>query len=74
MSVASKIRKALKGIMSEGEANACDVRKGYHYNGSAEQNGWYYKPFNRQPVSLGSNEVEALETIDQIKEERESYW
>ena len=73
MSVKSKIREALKGIMSEGEANACDIRKGYHYNGSTEQSGWYYKPFNRQPVSLGSNEVEALETIEQIKEERESY-
>ena len=74
MSVASKIRKALKGIMSEGEANACNIQKGYHYNGSTESNGWYYTPFGRQPVSLGDNEAEALETIEQIKEERESYW
>lgn len=70
MSVTSKIRKALKSIMSEGEANACDIRKGYHYNGQTEVNEWYYRPFNRQPVSLGRNEAEALETIEQIKEER----
>ena len=70
MSVKSKIRAALKNIMGEGEANACDIRKGYHYDGSQESNGWYYKPFNRQPVSLGRSENEALEAIDQIKESR----
>ena len=59
--------------MSEGEANACDIRKGYHYNGQTEASGWYYRPFNRQPVSLGKNEAEALETIDRIKEERDYY-
>lgn len=72
MSSTGKIREALKSIMSEGEASACDVRKGYHYNGSTEVNGWYYRPFNGQPVSLGKNEAEALETIELIAEERES--
>lgn len=56
--------------MSEGEANACDIRKGHHYNGQTQESGWYYRPFGRQPVSLGKSESEALETIDQIKEER----
>lgn len=70
MSVKSKIREALKSIMSEGEANACDIRKGYHYNGQTEVSGWYYRPFNRQPVTLGRSESEALEAIDQIKESR----
>lgn len=73
MTVASKIRQALNGIMSEGEANACNIQKGYHYDGSQESNGWHYTPFGRQPVSLGSNEAEALETIEQIAEEREYY-
>jgi hypothetical protein len=70
MSTKNNIRKALKSIMSESEANACDIRKGYHYNGSTEESGWYYRPFNREPVTLGKNESEALETIEQIKESR----
>lgn len=73
MSVASKIRQALSSIMSEGEANACNIQKGYHYDGSRESNGWYYTPFGRGPVSLGKNEAEALETIEQIAEERAYY-
>lgn len=72
MSVASKIRKALSGIMSEGEANAAYVGKGYHYDGSIESNGWHFVPFGRTAVHLGENEAEALEMIEQIKEEREN--
>jgi hypothetical protein len=71
MATKSKIRKALESIMSKGEANACDIRKGYHYNGSTEESGWYYRPFNREPVTLGKNESEALEMIEQIRESRE---
>lgn len=70
MTVAQKIREALKGIMSDGEANAARVDKGYHYNGATESHGWYYKPFNGRPVTLGSNAAEAFETIEQIREER----
>ena len=73
MSVESKIREALKGIMSKGEANACRIDKGYHYDGSIESNGWHYIPFGRTAVHLGENEAEALGTIEQIKEEREYY-
>lgn len=71
MTVASKIRNALMTIMTEGEANACDIRKGYHYNGTKHANGWYYTPFGCSPITLGKNEAEALETIEQIKEARD---
>lgn len=70
MTVASKIREALKGIMTEGEANACDIRKGSHYNGRTYSNGWYYTPFGGRPITLGKNEAEAIETIEQIEEYR----
>lgn len=73
MSVKSKIKQALKSIMSEGEANAAYVGKGYHNEGSIESNGWHFVPFGRPAVHLGENESEALEMIEQIKEERESY-
>jgi len=72
MTVSSKIRKALKGIMSEGEANACYVGKGYHYDGSIESNGWHYIPFNGTAVHLGENADESLETLEQINEETEA--
>jgi hypothetical protein len=71
MSTKNNIRKALKSIMSEGEASVCAIDKGYHYNGSTEESGWYYRPFNREPVTLGKNESEALEMIEQIRESRE---
>lgn len=73
MAAISKIRKALKGIMSEGEANACRVEKAYLYDGSQQRNGWHFTRFNSTPTYLGDNVSEALETIEQIKEERESY-
>ena len=72
MSVASKIRKALSGIMSEGEANACYVGKGYHYDGAIESNGWHYIPFNGTAVHLGENEAEAMEMLEQMTEEAEA--
>jgi hypothetical protein len=59
MSAASKIRKALKNIMSEGEANACRVEKGFLYDGSQQRNGWHFTRFNSTPTFLGSNESEA---------------
>ena len=73
MSVASKIREALKSIMSEGDANACRIEKGYAYDGSQERNGWHFTRFNSTPTFLGKNESEALETIEQIQEERDYY-
>ena len=71
--VKSKIREALKNIMSEGDANACEINKGHYYNGWTEVSGWYYRPPNRGPIGLGKNEAEALETIARIEEERDYY-
>jgi hypothetical protein len=73
MTTISKIRKALKGIMSEGEANACRIEKAYLYDGSQQRNGWHFTRFGSTPTYLGNSANEAIETIEQIKEERKSY-
>jgi len=67
---ANKIRTALKSIMSEGEANACRISKGFEYDGSQQRNGWHFTRFNSTPTYLGKSVTEALETIEQIAEER----
>lgn len=72
MTVADKIRKAMKEFMSEAEVNACYVGKGYHYDGAIESNGWHYIPFNGTAVHLGENKDEALETLEQMSEEAEA--
>ena len=72
MSVKSKIKKALFGIMEEGEVEAGYIGKGYHYNGATESNGWHFKPFQGQTWTLGDNEDEAMETIEQTREYQES--
>ena len=72
MSAISRIRKALKGIMPEGEANACRINNSYQYDGSQQRNGWHFTRFNSTPTFLGRNVSEALETIEQIKDERDS--
>ncbi len=72
MSAISKIRQGLKSIMTEGEANACRINKGYEYDGSQQRNGWHFTKFNSTPTFLGRNVSEALETIEQIKDERDS--
>jgi len=71
MNAKQRIQEALKSIMSEGEANACRVFKGYAYSGATENTGWHYQPFNGQPVHLGTSLDEALETIGQIAEARD---
>jgi len=72
MSVASKIKNAMKKFMGEGEVEACYVGKGYHYDGSIESNGWHYIPFGSTAVHLGENEAEALEMLEQMDEEAEA--
>ncbi len=72
MSAISKIRRALKSIMSDGEASACHIDNGYQYDGSQQRKGWHFTKFNSTPTFLGHNVNEALETIEQIKEERNS--
>ena len=72
MSTVGRIRQALKGIMTENEANACRINDGYQYDGSQQRNGWHFTRFNSTPTFLGRNVSEALETIEQIKDERDS--
>ena len=72
MSAISKICQALKGIMTEGEANACRINNSYQYDGSQQRKGWHFTRFGSTPTFLGRNVSEALETIEQIKEERGS--
>jgi hypothetical protein len=61
MNGVAKIRKALKSIMSEGEANACRIYKGY----GAQGEGWYVEPFGSHGQNYGTPVTEALETIRQ---------
>ncbi len=72
MSAISKIRQGLKSIMTEGEANACRINNDYQYDGSQQRKGWHFTRFNSTPTFLGRNVNDALETIEQIKEERDS--
>ena len=71
MNAKGKIQKALKSIMSEDEANACQVYKGFDYDGVRQANGWFYRPFGENPMYLGKSESEALDTIEAIADSRE---
>jgi hypothetical protein len=61
MNGVAKIRKALKSIMSEGEANAASIYKGYGHRGE----GWYVQPFGENAQYYGSSVAEALEIIQE---------
>ena len=70
MNTRRKIQEALKKFMTEGEANACAVFWGYAmYTGKT---GWHYVSFGGFATYLGKSESEALETIEQIADSRES--
>lgn len=66
-----RIRAALTRIMSDGEANACQVFKGFANAGATEATGWHYRPLGEQPVYLGSTVAQALEAIREIGNSRE---
>ena len=72
MKVRDRIRKALESIMTEGEAEAAQVYKGNDYSGVIQAYGWWYRMFNRQPTYLGTSLSEALATIADIAESRET--
>jgi len=65
-----KIRKGLETFMPAGEASACQVYKGWDYDGVRQSYGWWYRPFNRQAVYLGANVDGALDTIDAIRDSK----
>ena len=71
MRAQDKISNALHTIMDEGDANACQVYKGTDYDGAMQSTGWWYRPFNQQPVYLGTSVTEALDTIEQIADSRQ---
>jgi hypothetical protein len=64
---ADQIKKALRKIMPAGAANACCIFRGYAYGVNGANTGWHYTPFGENPVFLGSNIPEALETIQQMR-------
>lgn len=72
MSARSEIREKLEDIMRRSDALACEIWSGRGYDGVVEMNGWFYRPFGRQnAIYLGRNKAEALETIAEIRRERE---
>lgn len=60
MTAKEKIREALTTIMSEGEANACDIYKNW--------GGWHYCRFGKNPIYIGANLEEALQHFVNIWE------
>lgn len=68
MNATEKIIEALKGIMSDGEANACRVWKGYDV-GTGET-GWHYEKFGKTATFIGANVIEALATLDDMTQEQ----
>ena len=68
MNASEQIHQALKSIMSDGEANACRIWKGYDM-GTGES-GWHYQRFGQTATFIGSNVAEALATIDDMTQEQ----
>jgi hypothetical protein len=64
MNTKQAIRQSLTSIMSEGDANACAIWKGW----GGKKEGWHYTPFSQQPVFLGRNREDALQRIGEIAE------
>lgn len=72
MNATETIREALKQIMSAGEANACEIRHGWAYDGSQQRYGWHFTRFGSTPTYLGKSLADALAMAAQIAESRES--
>jgi hypothetical protein len=64
------IRESLKKIMSDGEANACSIWKGYD-NGTG-RTGWHIVKFGETATYYGKSVEEVIEAIDDIYDSRES--
>lgn len=63
MNGADKIRKAYVdwGLMTEGEANAANIYKGYDQSTGAT--GWHVVPFGLNPRYIGRTVADALDMI-----------
>ncbi len=68
MDAESTIREALKKIMSDGEANACRIWKGYDVGTGLT--GWHIAEFGHGANYYGKNLADALATIDETATER----
>ena len=60
MTVKDRIRQLVIESSDEGQANACEIWKGYGDLGQAPY-GWWLKPFNEQARSIG-------QSWDEVKE------
>ena len=69
MDAKAKIRSALKQIMSDGEANACTIWKGWDVGTGLA--GWHYQRFNQTATYIGNNLDQALAWIAELPEERQ---
>jgi len=70
MNTKQAIRKALKSIMSEGEANAANIFKGWAYDGYGQHYGWHFTRFGGHTTYLGASKAEALAFIEQVADYR----
>lgn len=70
MNAKETIRKALKSIMSDGEANACQIWKGYGSN--TGRYGWHVQKFGETAMYYGTSAAEAVEMIENIRDSRET--
>ena len=67
------VKKAIRAKATEvyGEPSP-NVYKGVDYDGAVQAYGWWYKPFNRQPVYLGTSRLEAIAILEQIDSGQEA--
>lgn len=71
MSAKEKIRRALKAIMDDGEANACQVFRGYSMTTACT--GWHFARFGQSATFIGDNVAEALEWIESEADNRRNF-
>lgn len=65
MNGTEQIRKALSTIMTEAEANACQIQKSWFRDAwLGDMYCWWYKPFGKAAQPLGSTIYWALHTIE----------
>ena len=72
MNAKQQIREMLKEMMPEGEANACEIFKGFAVD--TGENGWHYKHFGRSEHHyMGKSLREAKEFVEEDKALKEFY-
>ena len=62
------IRNLLKQFMSDGEANACRIWKGWDVG--TQLSGWHYQRFGETATFMGSNISECEQFVDELLEAR----